>query len=98
MGTTSLDPAAVLAAAHRLDAAATALLDAADSRLASRRFDAAAAGPAHTAAGAALRLQTERLATDLVRWAYAAGELAAVLRAGADGHAAAEADATAALR
>jgi hypothetical protein len=98
MGTTSLDLAAVRAAAQRIDAAAETVRGVVESRLGTVHLDAATAGRAHAAAGATLRTEIHRLAEDLAAWAYAAGELAAALRSRADGHAATENDAVAALR
>lgn len=98
MGTSSLDPDAVRSVAGRLDGAAATLLGVADARLTGWRFGGPSAGRAHGAAGAELAAHAERLAADLTGWAYAAGEIAAALRSGADGHLAAESDAAAALR
>lgn len=98
MGTISLDLGAVRSAAQRIDAVVEEVRDVVDSRLGSWQFGGTTAGLAHAAAGAALRAELERLAIDLIRWAQAADEIAAVLRAGADGYAAGEADAVGALR
>lgn len=78
MPTHSVDPAALAAAAHRLDAAA-ALLAEVHARLGAPQFDAAAAGRSHAAAGAQVRAALERLIGDLAQWAAAAAEIAAAL-------------------
>lgn len=98
MGTTSVDLAAVRAAAQRIDDSAATVLEAPATRVGSWRIDATTTGRVHGDAGAALRAETERLSADLIGWAYAAGELAAALRSGADGHLAAEYEAAAVLR
>ena len=98
MGTTSVDLAAVRAAAQRIDDSAATVLEAPGTRAGSWQVDATTTGRAHGDAGAALRAETERLSTDLIGWAYAAGELAAALRSGVDGHSAAESEAAAVLR
>ncbi len=93
-----MDFAALAAAAARIDMAAESVLAAVSGRLGDLRFDAATAGRSHGAAGAAVRDEVERLAADLICWAHAAGAVAGALRAGADGHTAAEGAAAAALR
>ena len=98
MGTTAVDLAAVRAVAQRIESAAETLLEAPGAQPGSWHIDGANTGCAHSAAGAALRRETERLTTDLVGWGYAAGELAAALRSGADGRTVAESEAAAVLR
>lgn len=88
--TTSVDPAALWAAAQQLDSAADAVIGAARP-LGALQFDGAAAGRAHTGSGWAVRAAMDALAADLNRWAHAARELAGALRAAAQQHAAAEA-------
>ena len=90
MPITSLDPAALWAAAQRLDSAADAVAGAARP-LEDPHFDGTAAGRAHAGSGWAVRAAMDALAADLNRWAHAARELAGALRAAAQQHAAAEA-------
>jgi len=97
-GTSFVDPAAVRAAAQRIDTAAETVLGAVRSRLGRLEFGAANAGRGHSAAGAALRAELDGLTADLIRWGRAAAELAAAIRAGVDGHEATERTATAVLR
>ena len=96
--TTSVDPAALRAAAQRLENAADTVLDAVGSHLRGLRFDGTVAGRAHTGSGWALRAAMDTLAGDAARWARAAADLAAVLRAGADRHAGREANAVTVFR
>lgn len=98
METTAVDFASVAAAAARIDNAAESVRAAVSGRLGGLRFDAGTAGRSHGAAGAAVRDEVQRLTADLIRWAHAAGAVAGALRAGADGHTAAESAAAAALR
>lgn len=91
--TTSVDPAALRAAAQRLEIAADTVLDAVGSHLRGLRFDGTVAGRAHTGSGWALRAAMDALAGDAARWSRAAADLAAALRAGADRHAGREANA-----
>lgn len=97
-GTTSVDPAALRAAAQRIDTAADLVLGAVHDQLDNLQFDGSAAGRVHVAAGAAVRAALDRLCGDMRAWAHAAAELAAALRVGADRHAAAEAEAAAVMR
>ena len=96
--TTAVDPAALRAAAQRIDAAADIVLGALHAQLSSFQFDGPQAGRAHRAAGSDLRTAVDRLRGDMSRWANSARELAAALRIGADRHAAAEARAVAVRR
>ncbi len=90
MPTTAIDPAALWAAAQRLDTAADAVIGAVRP-LGALQFDGSAAGRAHAGSGWAVRAALDALAADLNRWAHAARELASALRAAAQQHAAAEA-------
>jgi hypothetical protein len=90
MPITSVDPAALWAAAQRLDSAADVAAGAARP-LGDPHFDGSAAGRAHAGSGWAVRAAVDALAADLNRWAHAARELAGALRAAAQQHAAAEA-------
>ena len=83
MGTISVDPAALLAAARRMDAAADILASALGTHLGGLQSGTAA---------------VDQLAADMGRWAGAAREVAASLRLGADCYLDSEADAVAALR
>ena len=96
--TTSVDPAALRAAAQRLGVAADTVLDAVGSHLMGLRFDGTVAGRAHTGSGWALRAAMDALAGDAARWARDAADLAAALRAGADRHAGREANAVTVFR
>jgi len=98
MATTSVDPAALQAAARRIDAAADILAEAVRAPLARLQFGSAAAGRAHGPAGAEVRRGLERLCAAADQWAHAARELAAALNTGADRYRAAEHRAAAALR
>lgn len=98
MPTTSVDPAALRAAARTLETAAEIVLDAVGSHLRGLRFDGAVAGRAHAASGWALRAATDSLAGDADRWGHAVRELAVVVSAGADQHAGREAHAAIAFR
>lgn len=82
MPSNSVDPAALAAAAHRLDVAA-GMLAALHTRLGTPQFDAAAAGRAHASAGSEVRAALDLLIGDLARWAAAAAEIAAALNAAA---------------
>ena len=96
--TTSVDPAALRAAAQRLGIAADTVLDAIGSHLRGLRFDGTVAGRAHTGSGWALRAAMDALAGDAARWARDAADLAAALRAGADRHSGREANAATVFR
>lgn len=98
MPTTSVDTAVVRASAARIDTAADLLQEAVDTHLHALRFDASAAGRAHTADGDALRAAMQRTVADAVRWSRAARELSRALRAGADAHAGAETQAARTMR
>jgi hypothetical protein len=93
-----VDPAALRAAALRLDDAADIAGTALDRHLGGLRFDADAAGRGHAAAGAALRGGVEALAADLDRWARTCRGLAAALREAAERYRAADDVAADALR
>lgn len=95
MGTTSVDSAALHAAAQRLDTAAEIVQEAVNVRLA---FDGSVAGRSHASSGAAVRSAVEQLVADLQQWASTAREAASALRTGADCHVVADADAATALR
>jgi hypothetical protein len=98
MGTTSVDPAALQAAAQRLDTAADIVLGTLRTRLADLQFDGAVAGRAHGRAGDAVRTGVDTVVAGLARWAAAARETSAALRAGAQGYSDAESRAQSALR
>jgi hypothetical protein len=98
MGTTSVDPAALRAAAQRMDAAADIVNGALRARLGGLQFDASVAGRAHAEAGGSVRTAVDRLAAGMAQWAMVARETAAALSAGADRYADAESHAVAALR
>ena len=95
MGTTSVDPAVLHAAAHRIEAAADIVQEAVTVRL---TFDGSVAGHSHASSGTAVRTAVEQVVADLRQWASTAREAAGALRASADCHVAADADAAAALR
>ena len=97
MPTTSVEPAALRAAAQRLDAAADAVA-AAGAQMHRLQFDGSTAGRAHTGSGWALRAALDGLTAEIGEWEHAVRELAGALRAGAGLHAAGEAHAAAALR
>ena len=98
MGTTSVDPAALQAAAQRLDTTADIVLGTLRTRLVGLQFDGAVAGRAHGRAGNAVRLGVDSVVADLARWAAAVRETSAALRAGAQGYSAAESRGQGALR
>jgi hypothetical protein len=81
MGTTSVDPAALRAAAQRIETAAEIVLDAVEVNL---QFDGSAAGRSHSAAGGAVRAAADTVVADARQWALAACELAGTLRVAAD--------------
>lgn len=87
MGTTSVDPAALRAAAQRIEAAAEIVVDAMTVNL---QFDGSTAGRAHSAAGEAVRVAAETLVADARGWAVTADEVVVALRAAADRRAAEE--------
>lgn len=97
MPTNSVDPAALAAAAHRLDSAA-GMLAALHARLGVPQFDAAAAGRRHAAAGAEVRAALDRLIGDLAHWSAAAAEVAAALNSAAHRYDWVETTAAAVLR
>jgi hypothetical protein len=94
----SVDPAALQAAALRMDTAADIVLGILRANLADLRFDAAMAGSDYAGAGAGVREVLDRLVADMTQWAVAARETGAALRVGADWYADAESRAVAALR
>lgn len=98
MGTTSVDPAALRAAAQRMDAVADIVDSILAANLCGLRFDAAVAGRDNAAVGGAVRGVLDRLVADMTRWAVAARETSAALRAGADRFSDAESRAVANLR
>ena len=77
MGITSVDPAALRAAALRMDTAADIVLGILRAHLADLRFDAVAAGRDYGAAGVAVREVLDRLVADVTQWAVAARETGA---------------------
>ena len=87
---TEVDVAAVHRVADQLGAAAEILDRAAADHLARLAFGGASAGRAHTARGDALRVELERLTTEVSQWSRAAVEIAAALRAGGDRYGEAE--------
>ena len=98
MGTTSVDPAALRAAAQRMDAAADIVTAALRTRLGGLQFDASVAGLGYAEAGGAVRAGVDRLVADMTQWADVARETAAALSAGADRYAEAESHAVTALK
>ena len=98
MGTTSVDPTALRAAAQRMDAAADVVDAVIGNRLGDLQFDGAVAGRTHTAAGVAVRARMDRLVAAMAQWAAVARETGAALRAGAEMYADAELRAEATLR
>lgn len=95
---TSVDPAALWAAAQHLDSAADTVVAAVGGYLANLQFDGSAAGRAHADSGWAVRAALDGLAADLAQWGRAGRELAGALRAAAQQHAAAESHAETVLR
>ena len=83
MGTISVDPGALLAAARRMDTAADILAAARGTHLGGLQSGTAA---------------VDQLIADMGRWTCAAREVAASLRLGAESYLGGEADAVAALR
>ncbi len=83
MGTTSIDPGALYAAAQRLDAAADILAAALDVHLGALRSGGAG---------------VERLKSDMRQWTRSASEVADALRIGAQRYVDGEAAAAAALQ
>ena len=98
MGTTSVDPTALRAAAQRMDAAADVVDAVIGTRLGDLKFGGAVAGRAHTAAGDAVRAGMDQVVAGMTQWAAVARETAAALRAGAEMYADAESRAAATLR
>jgi len=98
MGTTSVEPAALQAAAQRLDATADIVLGTLRTRLVGLQFGGPVAGRAHGRAGDAVRMGVDTVVADLARWAAAARETSAALRAGAQCYSDAESGAQGALR
>lgn len=98
MAITSVDPAAVMAAAQEIDAAGTLVAAAVRRHLATLKFGAATAGRSHGPAGEEVRRSLERVAAATAQWAYAAGELAGSLNTGAARYRAAEQHAGTRLR
>ena len=88
MGTTSVDPAALRAAAQRVDSAADMLIGAVHRHLGALQFDGRAE----------LRTPLDRLREDMLQWSRAARELAAALAVGARQHAAADTHAASVIR
>jgi hypothetical protein len=78
------DSRAVNGVADQLGAAAEIIDGAVGNHLAQLAFGGASAGRAHAARGDALRVELERLATELSRWSRASVEIAVALRSGAD--------------
>ena len=98
MGTTSVQPAVLQAAAQRLDAAADLVLGTLRTRLSGLQFDGAVAGRAHGRAGDAVRIGVDTVVAGLAQWAAATRETSASLRAGAQVYSDAESCAQGALR
>jgi hypothetical protein len=98
MGTASVDPAALLVAAQRMDTAADIMLATLRTRLAGLQFDGSVAGRAHAPAGDAVRTAVDRVVADVARWASVARETGAALRTGAQVYADGELRSAAALR
>lgn len=98
MGTTSVDPTALRAAAQRMNAAADVVDAVIGTRLGDLQFDGSVAGRTHTAAGDAVRGGMDRVVAAMTQWAAVARETAAALRAGAEMYADAESRAAATLR
>ncbi len=98
MATTSVDPAALTAAAARIDDAAELVAAAVRTQLAALSFDGACAGREHRAGGEEVAAGLRRVCADLTAWARAAAALAVALRTGAERYHRAESGAAAALR
>ncbi|MEO8814994.1 MAG: type VII secretion target [Mycobacterium sp.] len=77
-----VDSDALRTVADRFDAAAALIDGTAAVRLSRLTFDAASAGRAHAAGGAALRRAVDRWAGELTRWSRASAEVADALRTG----------------
>ena len=67
-----------------MNAAAELIDGAVRNHLAGLTFGGTCAGRAHTARGDALRVELERLATEVSRWSRAAVEISVALRDGAN--------------
>lgn len=97
-GTTRVDPAALRAAAGRLDAAADIMLAALGAHTRELRFTGAVAGRAHTVSGGEVRAALDGLLADAATWAQRVRDLAGTLRDCAQRHSCHEAQAAAGLR
>lgn len=78
------DSRAVNGVADQLGAAAEIIDGAVGNHLAALTFGGVSAGRSHAARGDALRVELERLVTEVSRWSRAAVEIAVALRSGAD--------------
>lgn len=87
---TRIDVAAVRVVAGRIDDSAELIAGAAHTHLARPAFDGSVAGRAHIARGDAVHAAVNRLTDELLQWARASFEIAAMLRAGADRYAEAD--------
>lgn len=90
MGHAFVDVAAVRAIASQFADTAELIDVTARTSLSQLVFGGATAGRAHVAPGNALRLSLDRLAAELSQWSWATAQIAAALRASADGYADAE--------
>jgi hypothetical protein len=84
------DSSGVHGVADRLAGAAELIDGAVANHLVALIFGGSSAGRAHTARGDALRVELERLTTEVSQWSRAAVEIAAALRAGGDRYGEAE--------
>ena len=79
-----VDAAALLNIADQYAAAGALVATAVRTHLVHLTFDGATAGSGHVAAGDRLRRMRDDLASGLLRWSYAATEIASALRMSAD--------------
>ncbi|OBF73508.1 hypothetical protein A5750_14805 [Mycobacterium sp. 852002-51613_SCH5001154] len=87
---TEIDVPATHRIADQFSTAADIIDRALSDQLGRLAFGGPSAGRAHTARGEALRVELERLATEVAQWSRASVEIAAALRASADRYADAE--------
>ncbi len=85
-----VDVSAVHSVADRLGTAAELIDGAAGEHLARLAFGGGCAGRAYAARGDALRAALQRLAAEVTQWARVSADIAAALRASAEGYADAE--------
>lgn len=92
MGTTSVDPEALRAAARRIDSASELLLAAVHQHLGALQSGGASRFESP------LRTALDRLAEQMLEWSHAARELAEALWVGAERHSAADMHAAGVIR